>query len=114
MSDKEMRATILSMLGCANFIVGFQVGWTLAAFNLVLPGHRVVDLGTKPAFQSWCCRILPRRPNKRNAFVDNIINSYDRRIAAVLFQIDLCSTLSEVDPIREIYYTSAILSFIQK
>ena len=41
-----MRATIFSRLGNANFVVGFNVGWTLVALNLVLPGHRVVNLGT--------------------------------------------------------------------
>ena len=50
LSEEEMRAAILSMLGCSNFIVGFNLEWTLAALTLVLPGHRVVDLGTEPAF----------------------------------------------------------------
>ena len=54
LSEEEMRAAILSMLGCSNFIVGFNLGWTPAALNLVLPGHRVVDLGTEPVFQHWC------------------------------------------------------------
>ena len=100
--EEVMRTTILSLLGCSNILVGFQVGWTLAALNLVLPGHRVVYLGIDPAFQSWCRRLLPRRPGWRNAFVENMINSYDRRIPAVLYEIDLCSTPGEVDPVREI------------
>ena len=52
-----MRATILSLLGNSNFVVRFNVGWTLADLNLVLPGHRVVDLGTEPEFQHWFRRL---------------------------------------------------------
>ena len=47
LTEEEMRAPILSMLGCSNLIVGFNLGWTLAALNLVLPSHRVVDFGTE-------------------------------------------------------------------
>ena len=46
LSTDDMRAAILSMLGCSNLIVEFNLGSTLAALNLILPGHRVVDLGT--------------------------------------------------------------------
>ena len=51
LSEGAMREAILSILGCSNIIVGFNFGWTLAALNLVLPSHRVVDLGTEPEFQ---------------------------------------------------------------
>ena len=47
-------------------------------------------------------------------FIENIINSYNRRIPAVLNEIDLCSTSGEIDPIREIYSTAAIWTVIQK
>ena len=108
-----MRTTILSMLDCSNILVGFQIGWTLAALNFVLPGHGVVDLGTEPAFQYWCRHNLARRPSWRNAFVGNMINLYDRRITAVLYDLDLCCTPGEVDPIRVLYYTAAIWNVIQ-
>ena len=113
-SKEGMRTTILSMLVCSNILVGFQVGWILAALNLVLPGHRVVDLGTDSAFQSWCQHHLPRRPGWRNAFVENLVNSYDKRIFAVIYTIDLCSTPGEVNLVREIYYTAAISNIIEK
>ncbi len=109
-----MRATIFSLLGCSNFVVGFNLGWTLTALNLVLPGHRVMDLGTEPAFQHWCRRLTVRRSGWRDAFIENMVNSYDRRIPAMFYDIDLCSTPGEVDPIRELYYTAAIWNIIQK
>ena len=46
LSEEEMCAAILNMLRCLNFLVGLNLGWTMAALNIVLPGHRVVDLGT--------------------------------------------------------------------
>ena len=95
-SDEVMRTPILIVLGCSNILVGFQVGWTLAALNLMLPGHRVVDFGADPAFQSWC-RHLYRRLGLRNAFVENIIKSYVRQISSVLYKINLCSTPGKVD-----------------
>ena len=77
LSEEEMRAAILSMLGCSNLIVGLNLGWTLAALNLVLPGHRVVDLGTEPVFQHWCRRLTVRRSGWRDVFIENMVNSYD-------------------------------------
>ncbi len=109
-----MRATILSLLGRSNFVVGFNLGWTLAALNLVLPGHRVVDLCTEPVFQHWCRRLTVRRSGWRDVFIENMVNSYDRRIPAMFYDIDLCSTPGEVDPIRELYYTAAIWHVAQK
>ena len=78
-----MRAAILSMLGSSNFIVGFNLGWTLVALNLVLIGHRVVDLGTEPVFQYWYRSLTIRRSGWRDAFIENMINSYDRRIPSI-------------------------------
>ena len=103
-----MRATILSMLGCSNFIVGFNLGWTLASLNLVLPGHRVVDLSIEPVFQHWRRRLTIRRSGWRDVFIKNMVNSYDRRIPSMFYDIDLCTTPGEVDPIRELIYTAAI------
>ena len=82
-SEEVMRTTILSLLGCSNILVEFRVGWTLAVLNLMLLGHRVVDLGIEPAFQSWYRQNLVCRPGWRNAFVENMIISYNRRIPAV-------------------------------
>ena len=114
LSADEMRAAILSMRGCANFIVGFNFGWTLAALNLVLPGHRVVDLGTEPAFQLWCRSLTVRRSGWRDTFIENMVNSYDRRIPSMFNDIDLCSTLGQLDSIRKIYYPPSIVNVIQK
>ena len=108
LSEKEMRAAILSMLRCSNLIVGFNLGWTLAALNLVLPGQRVVDLGTKPVFQHMCHRHTKRRSGWRDVFIENMVNSYDRRIPSMFYDIDLCTTPGEVDPNQELYYTAAI------
>ena len=43
-----------------------------------------------------------------------MINSYDRRISSVLYEIDLCLTPGEVDLIREHNYTVEIWNVIQK
>ena len=43
-----------------------------------------------------------------------MVNSYDRRIPSIFYDIDLCTTPGEVDPIRELYYTAAIWNVIQK
>ena len=43
-----------------------------------------------------------------------MVNSYDRSIPSMFYDIDLCSTPGELDPIREIYYTAAIWNVIQK
>ena len=106
--EKTTRAAIFSMLGCSSFIVGFNFGWTLAALNLVLPGHREVDFDTEPAFQFWCRSMTIRRSGWRDAFIENMVNSYDRRISSMIYDIDLCSTPGELEPIQEIYYTAAI------
>ena len=71
-------------------------------------GHRVVDLGTEPVFQHWCRRLTERRSCLRDVFIENIVNSYDRKIPSMFYDIDLCTTPGEVDPIRELYYTAAI------
>ena len=113
LSEEEMGAAILRMLGCSNFIVGFNLGWTLVALNLVLPGHRVVDLATEPVLQYWCRRMTVRRSGWRDVCIENTVNSYDLRISSMYYDIDLCTTPGEVDPIRELYYTAAIWNIIQ-
>ena len=102
LSKEEMRAAIFSMLGCSNFIVGFNSGWTLAALNLVLPGHRVVFFGTEPVFQHWCRRLTVRRSGWRDVLIENMVNSYNRRIPSMFFDIAFCTTPGEVDHIREL------------
>ena len=111
--SEEMRSALLRYLGKRNFIVGFNVGWTLAALNLVLPGHRVIDLGTEDSFQFLCQKMAELNRNYRDLFIGNMRNSYDRRIPAVLFGdgINLCPVEGEVDPYRETYYTSAIMEY---
>ena len=105
----EMRHALLRYLGCNNFVVGFNIGWTLAALNLVLPGHRVVDIGTENSFQFLCQQMAELNRDFRNMFVNDMANSYDRRIPATLFGNGLDLYPDElVDPIRELYYTSAI------
>ena len=113
-TSEEMRKSLLKYLGSRNFLVGFNVGWTLAALNLVLPGHRVVDLGTEDSFQFLCQKMADLNRNFRNVFVDNMRNSYDRRIPAVLFQdgIDLNDSNGQLDPYREFYYTSALWTIV--
>ena len=108
LSVDEMRAAILSMLGCSNIIVKFNLGWTLAALYLVLPGHRVVDLSTQLVFQHWCRRLTVRHSVWRDMLIENIVNSYDRRIPSMFYDIDLYTTPNEVNPIRKLYYTAAI------
>ncbi len=98
---------------CFNLIVGFHIGWTLAALNFGLPGNRVVDLGTKPIFQYWYRTLTTRRSGWGDALIENLVNAYDRRIPVVLYDIDLCSTAGEVDPIRKVYYTAAIWNVVQ-
>ena len=110
LSEEETRAAILSMLECSNFIVGFNLGWTLAALNLVLLVYCVVDIGIEPVFR----RLTVRRSGWRDVFIENMVNSYDRRIPSMFYGIDLCTTSGVVNPIRELYYTAAIWNVIQK
>ena len=112
-TTEEMRHELLRYLGCNNYIVGFNVGWTLAALNLVLPGHRIVDIGTEDTFQFLCQQMAQLNRNFRNVFVEDLVNSYDRRIPATLFNegLDLYPS-EEVDPFREVYYTSAIYNVL--
>ena len=88
LSKEEMRAAILSMLECSNIIVGFNLGYTLAALKLVLIGKRVVDIGTEPVFQHWCRMLTVRRSGWRDVFIENMVNSYDRRIPSMFYNID--------------------------
>ena len=113
-SIEEMRISLLKYLGSRNFLVGFNVGWTLAALNLVLPGHRVVDLGTEDSFQFLCRKMADLNKNFRDVLIDNMRNSYDRRIPAVLVAdgLELSDANGQVDPYRETYYTSALWNIV--
>ena len=83
-SPEDMRLLILEYLGSNNVLVGFHLGWTLTALDLVLPASRVIDLGTEEPFQRWC-RSLAVRYNKFTDYLTaDLANSYDRRIPAVM------------------------------
>ena len=86
----------------------------MAALNLVLPGHRVVDLGTEDSFQFLCQRMAELNRNFRDVFIDNMKNSYDRRIPAVLYAdgLELSGAEGRVGLGRETYYTSAIWNIV--
>ena len=81
--EKPMRLQLIHHLGANDVLVGYNVGWTLAAIDLVLPASRVVDLGSEPAYQRWCVRLADTRASWRGVLVVRLINSFDRRIPAV-------------------------------
>ena len=108
-TQAEMRRLLLHYLAANNVLVGFHVGWTLAALELVLPATRVVDLGTEDAFQVWCRHMAAQLPGWKETLVEHLVNSYDRRLPAVLFKdgIELRPTGTD-DTLRETYYTAAL------
>ena len=108
-TQAEMRRLLLHYLAANNVLVGFHVGWTLAALELVLPATRVVDLGTEDAFQVWCRHMAAQLPGWKETLVEHLINSYDRRLPAVLFKggIELRPAGND-DALRETYYTAAL------
>ena len=108
-TQAEMRRLLLQHLAANNVLVGFHVGWTLAALELVLPATRVVDLGTEDIFQTWCRHMAAQLPGWRDALAERLVNSYDRRIPAVLFQGGIELRPAGVDDtVRETYYLAAI------
>ena len=64
-----------------------------------------MDLGSEPAYQQWCVQMAEFRTAWRGVFVERLINSFDRRIPAVLNDIDV-TVNGEVDIMRELYFTA--------
>ena len=107
----EMRALILKYLGSNNVLVGFNLGWTLAALGLVLPGSHVIDIGTEEAFQSWCRSLSGLQKGWPGVLVEHMINSYDRRIPAVLLNLNIYPE-GQVDVWYEAFYTASVWNVI--
>ena len=112
-SPEDMRLLILEYLGSNNVLVGFHLGWTLTALDLVLPASRVIDIGTEEPFQRWC-RSLAVRYNKFTDYLAaDLANSYDRRIPAVLYREGIkFYSAGQDDPIGEAVYTAAIWTVV--
>ena len=87
----EMRQHLLRYLSDTNYFVGFHLGWTLTALSLSLPASRVVDIGTEDFYQKLCIAMASRLPRWNQLINEQLFNSLDRRIPAVLFHdgIDL-------------------------
>ena len=107
----EMRALILKYLGSNNVLVGFNLGWTLAALGLVLPGSHVIDIGTEEVFQAWCRSLTGLQKGWPGVLVEHMINSYDRRIPAVLLNINIYPE-GQVDVWYEAFYTACVWNVI--
>lgn len=49
-TSKQMRQEVKEYLGNNNVLVGFSVGWALAALQLPVYADCIVDLSVEPAF----------------------------------------------------------------
>lgn len=83
-TTEEIKDGMLKYLGRNTVLVLVNVGLILAALNLVLHNHRVVDLGSEVILQFINRNIADIYQNFRYALIDNMLNSYNRRIPAVL------------------------------
>ena len=102
-----MRLLIWEFLGRNNYLVGFHVGWTLTALGMTLPASRVIDLGTEESFQKFCRSLATQSNRFVGYFERDLVNSYDRRIPAMLCGIEYYSSEQD-DIVKEGVYTAAI------
>jgi hypothetical protein len=104
-SQLEMRTALLSRLGRCNVVVGFHVSWTLTALELVLPGSRVIDLGTEECFQKFCRDLARPHPSWTDFLPEHLALAYDRRLPAALLKPPLELYSAGVDdPFAEMVY----------
>ena len=112
-SPEDMRLLLLEHLGSNNFLVGFNLGWTLTALDLVLPASRVIDIGTEEPFQRWCRSLAVRYGKFNDYLAKDLVNSYDRRLPAVLFEDGIeFATAERDDVVGETVYTAAIWTVV--
>jgi len=108
-----MRQMLLYYLGTTNVLVGFHLGWLLAALNLALPAHRVVELGEEPAFQMYVKNIASST-YPREFFKVKQSPSFDRRWPAILsgYLFNFGSTAESV--LRECFYIAALWQLLHQ
>jgi len=108
-----MRQMLLYYLGTTNVLVGFHLGWLLAALNLALPAHRVVELGEEPAFQMYV-RNIASSTYPREFFKVKQSPSFDRRWPAILsgYLFNFGSTAESV--LRECFYIAALWQLLHQ
>ena len=74
---------------------------------MTLPASRVIDLGTEESFQKFCRSLATQSNRFVGYFERDLVNSYDRRIPAMLCGIEYYSSEQD-DIVKEGVYTAAI------
>ena len=108
-----MRREILRYLNTKNVLVGFHVGWILAAIQLVLPASRVVDLGLEENFQRFCRDLAGERPGWEDVLIEHLAISYDPRWPAVLLREHLeLYQIGKDDMYSEVVYFAGLWNLL--
>ena len=81
----EMRQILLRYLTDTNYFVGFHLEWTLTALSFSVTASQVVDIGAEDPYQKLSIAMASRLPRWIQLKNKGLINSFDRRIFAVLF-----------------------------
>ena len=79
---------------------------------MTLHAIRVIDFGTKKSFQKFCRSLATQSNLVVGDFERNLVNSYDRRIPAMMYGITYYSSEQD-DIVREGVYTAAIWLLMQ-
>lgn len=89
-STKQMRREVIKYLGLNNVLVGFHLGWALAAIQLPVSAGRVIDLSMEPVFSTFTYNLARSAKLPSCNRIASIISKQkaplDRRSPAVLFE----------------------------
>lgn len=106
-----MRRKVIKFLGFNNILVGFQMGWALAALQLPILAERVVDLCVEPSFGTLT-RNLAQSTNlmpRNQAVLEKQKAPLDRRWPAVLLEESIEFRQNQCDNVfGEAIYTVAV------
>ena len=109
-----MRQDLLRYLIETNYVVRLHFGWTLTALSLALTASQVVDINTEEFNQKICIAMASRLPRWNQLINEQLLNSLDRRIPAVLFRDGIDLYRKDSDEIySETYYTAAISNILE-